>query len=212
MDLTLLGETASFLDRYKGNLAINVKYYGNPWLSEETLAALKKLDMRTRERVVRFAEENLRESWWATMRERSHELGLGDLWSDGRSGGWLVFAMTVADLEERVYQAERGCEHCALAYSTHTDGACPFDATTYKTNDPVLGLWKSFKQFAEEARSSLNDMGDALNHEIEFQLENLDADAATELFPAGSAEAASAASASEVFDDGAFDGNLPASE
>jgi len=61
--LSMCGNKADFLDRYRGNVAINVKYRGDPKLSDETLVKLKKLDGATRDNVVRFAEEALKDSW-----------------------------------------------------------------------------------------------------------------------------------------------------
>jgi hypothetical protein len=203
--LTLCGETAEFLDRYKGNVAINVKYHGNPKLSEETLAALKKLDGATRDNVLRFAEEALRDNWWATMQERSKELGLGELWSDGRSGGWLVFKMSVSDLEERIYQAERSCEHCSRPYDVHVEGHCPFDSTTFALGKTMLELWASFNQFSVEVRESMEHVGDNLEEEIVFQLENLDEDAATGLPPTRGATASTPNFSPEEEEDGNAD-------
>jgi len=207
VDLTLCGETAEFLDRYKGNVAINVKYRGNPTLSEETLAALKKLDGATRDNVLRFAEEALRDTWWATMKERAIDLGLGELWSDGRSGGWLVFKMSVSQLEEKIYEAERCCEHCERPYDVHPDGHCPFDSTTFKVGGTMLELWKSFNLFAAEVRESMEHVGDNLEEEITFQLENLDEDATTGLpTPGGSDRNSSAFDESEAEDGNADEG------
>jgi hypothetical protein len=200
--LTLCGETADFLDRYRGNVAINVKYHGNPKISEETLGKLKRLDGATRDNVLRFAEEALRDSWWATMQERSKELGLGELWSDGRSGGWLVFKMSVSALEERIYEAERCCEHCALAYDQHLEGKCAFDSTNFLAGGTMLETWASFKQFSAEVRESLQHVGDALEDEIQFQLENLDDDYTVGLPPRGGSEANPAAFSEEETEDG----------
>ena len=174
MALTLCGETADFLDRYRGSVAINVKYRGDPKLSPEILATLKKLDGATRDNVVRFAEESLRDSWWASMQERSRELGLGDLWSDGRSGGWLVFKMTTSELEDRIAEAEKSCGHCERPFSVHVDGKCPFEATNFLAGETALELWKAFKQFSVEVNESLQHVGDTFEEEVQFQLENLD--------------------------------------
>lgn len=188
MALTLCGETADFLDRYKGSVAINVKYRGDPKLSPETLAALKALDGAMRDKVVRFAEEGLRDSWWASMQERSKELGLGELWSDGRSGGWLVFKMKTSELEERIYEAEKSCAHCSHPYDNHVEGKCPFDSTSFAAGETMLELWKSFKQFSVEVHESMQHVGDDLEAEIQFQLENLDDHDAAGLPPRGGSE------------------------
>jgi hypothetical protein len=191
--LTLCGETADYLDRYKGNVAINVKYRGDPKLSEETLAALKKLDGATRDNILRFAEEALRDSWWASMQERSKELGLGELWADGRSGGWLVFKMATSKLEERIYEAEKSCAHCKHPFDVHVDTKCPFDSTHFAAGEAILELWSAFKQFSVEVHESMQHVGDDLESEIQFQLENLDDDNAVGLPPRGGSEANPAA-------------------
>lgn len=171
----MCGNKADFLDRYRGNVAINVKYHGEPKLSDETLATLKKLDGATRDNVVRFAEEALRDSWWASMQERSRELGLGDLWSDGRSGGWLVFKMTVSELEARFEEVEKKCHHCTLPFSVHVDAKCPFQASSFQPEDPKsYELFEIFRLFSAEVKESLQHAGDTFEEEILFQLENLD--------------------------------------
>ena len=184
MALTLCGETASYLDRYKGNVAINVKYHGSFKLSTEMLAKLAKLDGAARETILRYAEEGLRESWWASAQERARELGLGDLWSDGRSGGWLVFRTSVLTLELLIEEAEKSCVNCREAFSAHTDKKCPFEATAFSPGSTVLGLWHNFRVFSEEMTESLNHAGDTFEEEVLFQLENFDDDAAG-LFPTG---------------------------
>ena len=95
MALRMLGEEVDFLDRYRGKIAINVKYHREPKLSVDTMEKLTRLDGAVRDQVIRFAEEAVKDSWWATMQERSVDLGLGKLWAEGRSGGWLVFEMSV---------------------------------------------------------------------------------------------------------------------
>lgn len=190
MDLSMCGNKADFLDRYRGNVAINVKYRGDPKLSKETLAKLASLDGATRDNVVRFAEEALRENWWVSMQERSRELGLGDLWSDGRSGGWLVFKMTVSQLEDKIYEAEQHCRNCNTPFEAHIDGKCPFDASSFSSDAPQhLELWEAFRTFASEVKDSLQHVGDSFEDEILFQLENLDDDAATGLPIGGGSEA-----------------------
>lgn len=177
MDLSMLGAQADFLDRYRGNLAINVKYHGDPKLSNETLLALKKLDGALRDNVIRYAEEALRENWWVSMQERSRELGLGDLWSEGRSGGWLVFKMTVSALEELIYEVEKRCEHCELSFEQHVEGKCPFEATTFQpAESSTLSLWEAFRTFSAEVKDSIQHVGDQFEDEVLFQLENLDDD------------------------------------
>lgn len=176
MALMFAGEKADFLDRYKGNVAINVKFYGNPLISEETQQRLKKLDGATRDNVLRYAEEALRDSWWSVMQERSRELGLGNLHSDGRSGGWLVFQFSISWLEERFSQAEEKCVYCDKPYAVHIEQKCPFDGTYFKGDEELTSTWHALKQFSEEVKTSLPSVGDGLEDEILFQLENLDDD------------------------------------
>lgn len=176
MALMFAGEKADFLDRYKGNVAINVKFYGNPHVSEDTQQRLKKLDGATRDNVLRYAEEALRESWWAMMQERSRELGLGDLYSDGRSGGWLVFSFTIGWLDELLSQAEESCVHCAKHYDAHIQNKCPFDSTYFKGEEALTQKWYALKEFSAEVNASLASAGDDFEDQILFQLENLDDD------------------------------------
>lgn len=175
MDLSFCGNKVSFLDRYKGNVALNVKHHGYPVLSPATSEILANLDGAVRKSILRFAEEAIRESWWVSMQERARELTLGDLWSDGRSGGWLVFKMTISHLEELIEEAEKACAHCTLAFETHVDSKCPFQASSFQPErGSVLALLEAFRTFSEEVRASLNTVGDTFEQEIIFQLENLD--------------------------------------
>lgn len=190
MDLTMCGNPADFLDRYRGNIALNVKYRGNPKLSDETLKKLARLDGATRDNVVRFAEEAVRDSWWATMQERSREQGLGDLWSDGRSGGWLVFKITVSRLEEVIEETEKQCKHCELHFDKHFSSKCPFEATIFEPENPQgLKMWEAFRTFSAEVKESLQTIGDSFEHEVLFQLENLDDYGATGPLAVGGSEA-----------------------
>lgn len=178
MDLALYGNKADYLDRYKGHVAINVKYYGDPKISKETLAVLAKLDGATREQILRFAEDGLRENWWSSAQDRARELALGDLSSDGRSGGWLVLKMTVSELEGVVADAEMRCSNCEQSYAQHTDGKCLFDSTVYSSGLPSCEMiWANLKTFADEMKNSLQTAGDTFEEEILFQLENIDDDA-----------------------------------
>jgi len=189
VDLALYGNKADYLDRYKGHVAINVKYRGDPKISKETLAVLAKLDGATREQILRFAEDGLRENWWTSAQERARELALGDLSSDGRSGGWLVLKMTVSELETLVDDAEMRCSNCQTSYAEHTDGKCLFDSTTYVSGLPSCEMiWENLKTFALEMLDSLQKAGDTFEEEILFQLENIDDDAATGFSATGGGE------------------------
>lgn len=186
----MFGKLADFLDRYRGHVAINVKYHGTPTLSKETLAKLAKLDGAVREKVVRFAEEGLRESWWATAQERSRELGLGDLWAEGRSGGWLVFKMTVSQFQDIAERSEKKCCHCGTEFEHHVDSKCLFEATVFDPEDAKgLEVLKAFHVFSDEIKGSLQTIGDSLEHEVLFQLENLDDDGTAGVLGAGGSEA-----------------------
>jgi hypothetical protein len=193
--LSIFGHTADFLDRHYGNIAINVKYHGDLKLSEETQAALKKLDGAARDNVIRYAEESLQDNWWASMRERSKDLGLGELWSAGRSGGWLVFKLTLNELENRFDEAERsGCSHCSAPYEAHVGLKCPFQASSFQPVD--RGAYDTFEKlqaFSVEVRESLQHVGDSFEDEVTFQLENLDAEYTVGLFPTGGTEDSPAA-------------------
>jgi hypothetical protein len=204
--LSMCGNQADFLDRYRGNVAINVKYRGDPKLSEKTLLALKKLDGATRDAVVRNAEEAIKDSWWASMQERSRELGLGDLWSDGRSGGWLVFKMTVNELEEKFEEVERRCKYCSLPFDQHVDAKCPFDSTSFTPEDPKnFDLFETFRAFSVEVKESLQHVGETFEDEVLFQLENLD-DYASNGLPTGGSEANPAAFDEDSEDEGTGEG------
>lgn len=204
MGLSMCGDEADFLDRYRGRVAINVKLRSDPKLSKDTLSKLARLDGAVRDQVVRFAEEALRDSWWATMRERSQVLGLGDLWSEGRSGGWLVFGMTISQFDELVESVEKGCKHCGKRFDHHFEGKCPFEASVFDPEEEAgWKKWNTFKVFYEEVKESLRTIGDALEQEVLFQLENLDDDGAAGHAAAGGSETDPQAFDESHEDDGA---------
>jgi hypothetical protein len=150
---------------------------------------LSKLDGSTRETVLKYAEEAVRDSWWASAQEHSRELGLGDLWSDGRSGGWLVFKTKMTELEELIADVEKGCRHCALGFDHHISGKCPFQASSFEVINPdSFKKWDAFKVFAEDVKHSLQNMESTFEDEVLFQLENLDDDPAARVPNLGGSE------------------------
>lgn len=185
MDLTLFGSPIDFLEEYRSSIALNVKVHKQVKLSDETLAKLTALNKRTREQVLRYAEEAMRENWWATMQDYARHRGLGELSSAGRSGGWLVLQMTRSKLEELVEEAEtqQPCLHCELTWREHVEGKCPFESTTFDpklTVDEAIGQFGSFARiedlrgFADEVKEALANVDGNLDAEVLFQLENLD--------------------------------------
>lgn len=199
MDLSMCGNKIDSLDRYRGHVAINVKYHGTPKISKETLARLARLDGATRDNVLRYAEEGLRENWWVSMQERSRELGLGELWSEGRSGGWLVFKTTISRLQELIDEVERSCKNCELPFDQHVEGKCPFQASSFvPADDHHMQTWEAYRVFADEVKDSLLTAGDTFEDEILFQLENLDDDGTPGDAASGGSEADP-----EAFKDGA---------
>lgn len=175
MDLTLCGDPADFLDLHRGKIALNVKVHEQYSLSKPVLEALAKLNQLQRERVLEFAESNVRENWWASMRELAQELDLGDAFPEGRSGGWLVFNMTYAQLEELIAEAERECKHCREAYAHHIAGKCPFQATEFLSaaTRPFV-TWEALRKFSAAVKASLSLISKDLDTEVQFLLEHLD--------------------------------------
>lgn len=185
MDLTLCGDPADFLEIHRGKIALNVKVHSPYQLKKNTLEALSKLSKKQQEKILQFAEENVRENWWASMREFAKELDLGDIWCDGRSGGWLVFDMTYEKIVELIEESERECKHCKESYPHHLEGKCPFQATTFEaTNTGPFETWEALRKFAAVVQESLKTVVNDLDPEVQFLLEHLD-DEYTTLAPAG---------------------------
>lgn len=64
----------------EGHAAINVKWYG-PWPDGADSLA---------ESVKEIAYERAQEYWWARATSIAHEKGYSGVFSEGRSGGWLI--------------------------------------------------------------------------------------------------------------------------
>lgn len=184
MDLTMFGSPIDFLEEYHGSVAINIKVRTAATLSDETLVKLGALNKRTREQVIHYAEEGLRDNWLATMQDYARARGLGDLSAMGRSGGWLVLQMTRSKFEEMVEYIETNhpCIHCKECWRKHIDGKCAFDSSTFepdpKADDPSLdgslGHFEDLHAFADEVKEALKNVVGDLDAEVRFQLENLD--------------------------------------
>ena len=71
-----IDQTDTHFDRYERHLAVNVKYYGAyPDAPDD---------------VVQAAWERCCEAFWDDAREIAREHGYDNVFSEGRSGGWLV--------------------------------------------------------------------------------------------------------------------------
>lgn len=202
MDLSMCGEPADFLEVHSGKLALNVKHHKQLAVSSATLARLKKLATRTADRLLMFAEEALRETWWSTMEHRARELFVGGISSEGRQGGWLVFKLTKQQLEELVEEAEAECDHCGKPYAAHIDKKCPFDSSNWAaaTNAPLI-TWEALKLFSGEVKETLATIGDGFEEEVIFQLEHYLADNPEDSVgvPTTTSEAKAAADAASAF-------------
>ncbi len=182
MDLSMCGQPIDYLDSYRGNLALNVKVRRELQLSDVNELALKKLDGAVRDRVYENATESLRDWWWASMEERAQSLFLGKIYSAGRSGGWLIFPMTVSAMNDRIYETERLCKYCPYSFDDHVDGKCPFESTSFAPEHvDVPSLLERYKAFALMVKESLDTIDAAFDAEITFQLENLSADDAASI-------------------------------
>jgi hypothetical protein len=180
--IQMCGSPADFLEVYRGDLALNVKFHGKLDISEKTLKKLATEipSERQRARILQYAEEALREVWWSTMQDRADELGLGHLNSSGRSGGWLIFDMSYAYLRDLIEDAEKHCKFCDLHYQQHVDGKCPFSSTVFESTEKgPFETWESFRAFSAEVKESLTSVGAGFEDEVLFQLENLDEDGAS---------------------------------
>lgn len=177
MDLTMCGSPADFLEIYRGRLALNVKV-GQPYVvNPETLKRLSVFEPSVQNRLLAAAEDAVKEVWWADVRMRAHDLNLGDVYSDGRSGGWLVFKMTFPELERRIEEAESSCKHCERPYALHLEGKCPFDSTEFEPENTVpFQLWKDLRVFSQEVKESLKLVGGSFDEEVQFQIDNYEED------------------------------------
>lgn len=154
---------------YKGKLALNVKVrtYKLPTTTQERLS---KFPEKQRDKIIREAEENAREEWWAWAQDHASELDLGILYSGGRSGGWMMFnGYRSSDPEEWVYQYERECDNCGMAYEEHAEEKCLFDSTNFVAVDSwgVDHTMVILENFADDILESLTTVGEMVGYHAE---------------------------------------------
>lgn len=96
-------QTDTHCDRYERHLAVNVKYYGAYPDAPDG--------------VVQAAWEQCCETFWDDAREIAREHGYDNVFSEGRSGGWLVPFYQASARRSRYWQGQGG----ALGYPRYPD-------------------------------------------------------------------------------------------
>lgn len=158
----------------KGVLALNVKVY-NYKLPDETKRRLKALTKDQEYSVLEAAEDRAREDFWNWAKERADELDLEKLYSDGRSGGWMILpSFTSYSLEVLQFDLENTCLYCDLDFGNHADGKCLYNAGTF-TPDYASGLntLDRLEQFSKDILAALEGVGDSVDHYLTEEFDNV---------------------------------------
>jgi hypothetical protein len=141
MDFELWGKSyyvESHNQGYSGPsyLAASVKLYKFPSLDnvhQDRLDTMVDAGYVENGSIAEYAFQSLSESWWEDIRERAKSLGLGEVFSAGRSGGWLVLddysSSYFLELIERANGSE--CFNCGEMFVEHSKGKCLFGPTEY---------------------------------------------------------------------------------
>jgi superfamily II DNA/RNA helicase len=115
--------------------------------------------------------------WWSWARGFAQQQGLGQVYSAGRMGGWLVLdEWPLSKIEEFLDDIEDRCSHCDRPEDEHANGQCLFtSATSYA---PVKRLMKETKErldevlaFTVEIRDSVEGIGQELQYCFEQRIE-----------------------------------------
>ncbi len=127
-----------------GNPAINVKVYHFP-------------DIDAPDDVLEHAWESVREGFWEEAIEVAHERGYSCVFSEGRSGGWMLpFYQTLADGRTQFHSwPGQGGD---MGYPRYPDVS-------------QIGERSRFLAFQRRIQAMLDSIPDRLREEVQFQLE-----------------------------------------
>lgn len=108
-----------------------------------------------------WAYEQVQENFWDWAKEQAEELGIGEVHSEGRQGGWLVAKQySVQHLECYEDDANRApCELCRQQRDNHIppDRKCPFSPSLYKSSDgDAVGTFETLQTFQELIKGSIS--------------------------------------------------------
>lgn len=128
------------------HVAVNVKCHAYPKLTEaqvSMLDVLRKEHPQIEDTLRAQAWDDVSEAWWDGARQLADQAGLGDVHSQGRQGGWLVFKdWTLSRVEELIDEREVRCVHCDQLEEEHACSDelqnCLFGSTTFLPT-PKLG-------------------------------------------------------------------------
>lgn len=146
---------------YNSKVCVNIKFHHSPRLPKRAKKRLERLievEHVEEYEIDNHAFEAAQDDWWEWAKERVGEYGLGEIYSAGRSGGYLVLSMYSP---ERVWEIcedyERECTHCGDPYDEHSLGRCLFDTTRFESTEPgSLELLKQIQAFLKEAEMSID--------------------------------------------------------
>ena len=153
-------------------LALNIKVYSYA-LSSEIKARVSRFPKDVAERLVQRAEEDTREYWWYWA---EYELlkTWAPIYSEGRSGGWLVFSKLKRSDLEAIATDDEVCSRCDGAFEEHVDRKCLFDATEFEASFTYAEtLFTTLEGVATQIRQSLDTIGQDVEAHLERLLEDV---------------------------------------
>jgi len=141
----------------KGVLALNVKVHSYA-LSDAMKARLAALPTQTAYDLTVQAEAYACQEWWDWAQEAIESTT--QIYSEGRSGGWLVLdKMSLSKIEENIYDAHE-CYNCAMRFEEHVENKCLFEPTVFEPmfhHAEILIL--QLEEYAEKIKQSLESVG-----------------------------------------------------
>jgi len=141
------------------------------------LVVLEGRDVASREQLEQQAYELVQELWWEWAQEYAAEEGLGQVYSAGRCGGWLILDEYTWDrLTQSVEVHTSACAHCTFPLEDHVNGKCLFEATTFKSKESQQEFFDRLVAFKKTIEESAEYAHEDVKHQLECLIDNAWAD------------------------------------
>lgn len=125
---------------YKGTASANVKLHDFGEIGEPYKARLADLMESGHVSVAEWRQQEVwawdqaASDWWEWAIERARDQGLGRVYSNGASGGYLClsdYTESTLDGYAEDLEGEQVCDNCGDTFSTHAHRKCSYGPTRY---------------------------------------------------------------------------------
>ena len=145
------------IETHDGHAAINVKHYGFPTLPEED------------EPFGEAAYETIQAMFWEDAIGLAHERGYSCVFSEGRSGGWLVpfYQRGISWNQEMSRNLKRHAVTGVLMMHTWPGQGGELGYPEYPSMDSI-GERSRFRAYQRSIEAMLEGVGDSIKHEAAY--------------------------------------------